>query len=371
MDEKRLPGRSSYLRHDDYDLDLFFELSPDLLCIAGFDGYFRLVNPAFIKLMEYPEDELFAHPISHLIHPDDREITSAYRDNILNGENLLNFENRYVTKSGQIVWLAWTSIPVREKELVYAIAKNITFKKKLDEDRNMILANLARANQEMKQISYSTSHDLRSPVGSLITILSLIDLSTVQNKETLEFFRLIKTSTEKLQETLLAQVKYLKEKESLQVEIEEMSIKDSLSRVVDSISALIKDSNTSVKADFSDFDIIPFHKPYLDSILLNLITNSIKYARPDITPFISIRTTIEEGRQKLIYSDNGIGIDMEKVGDKIFGFNQTFHKRSDGQGIGLYLVYTHITSMGGRISVQSKVNEGITFTIVFAESVTA
>lgn len=369
MDEKGRSGRLHQLQQEDYDLDLFFELSPDLLCIAGFDGYFRRVNPAFIKLMGYSEGELLAKPIAALIHPDDREITSAYRANILHGENLLNFENRYITKDGQVVWLAWTSIPLQEKKLVYAIAKNVTFKKKQEEDRNAILADLAKANQEMKQISYSTSHDLRSPVGSLISILSLIDLSTVQNKETLEFFKLIRTSAEKLHETLLTQIKNLKEKEKLQVEIEQVSIKHSLSRVVDSISALIKDSNTSIKADFSDFDIIPFHKLYLDSILLNLITNSIKYARPDIPPFISIRTTIEAGRQKLIYSDNGMGIDMKKVGDKIFGFNQTFHNRSDGEGIGLYLVHTHIASMGGRITLQSEVNEGTTFTIVFAESI--
>lgn len=112
--------------YETYNTELFFDLSADLLFIAGFDGYFRKVNPAACQLLEYSIEELLAQPINHFIHKEDREITSQMRANIRAGKPLLNFENRYVTKSGAVVWLSWTSMPLGELELVYAIAKNVT-----------------------------------------------------------------------------------------------------------------------------------------------------------------------------------------------------------------------------------------------------
>src|SRR6187402_1088116 len=93
-----------------FNLELFFELSPDLFCIAGYDGYFKRVNLAVAKLLGYSYEELFAKPINEFIHPDDRDITSQNRDNLKNSIPLLNFENRYITKTGDIVWLSWTSM---------------------------------------------------------------------------------------------------------------------------------------------------------------------------------------------------------------------------------------------------------------------
>src|ERR1700752_1680268 len=86
----------------------FFELTPDLVCIAGKDGFFRRVNPAVIDKLGYTEAELFTAPVSAFIHPEDREKTRRRRLKLLQGKALLNFENRYLTKKGKIVWLAWT-----------------------------------------------------------------------------------------------------------------------------------------------------------------------------------------------------------------------------------------------------------------------
>ncbi|MEQ9580694.1 MAG: ATP-binding protein, partial [Arenibacter sp.] len=91
----------------------------------------------------------------------------------------------------------------------------------------------------------------------------------------------------------------------------------------------------------------------------------IKYAMPNEAPVISITSRIIEGSNQLIYTDNGLGFDMDNVGDKIFGLNQKFHHNGDSKGVGLYLVYNHITSLGGKISVESEINKGTTFTITF------
>ena len=118
----------------EFDLFSFFEMTPDFVCIAGKDGYFRKVNPSVIGLLGYSEEELFSRPISTFIHPDDKEITSSTRSSLLRGKALLNFENRYITKKGEIIWLVWTSIYIPDKELVFAIAKNITERKRIEKE---------------------------------------------------------------------------------------------------------------------------------------------------------------------------------------------------------------------------------------------
>lgn len=118
----------------DFDLSAFFEITPDLVWIAGKDGYLKKVNIAVVQKLGYSEAELYANPISYFIHPDDRERTMLNRAGLINGEVLHNFLNRYVTKNGQIVWLEWTSIYFFEKEVVFAIAKDVTARKQIEQN---------------------------------------------------------------------------------------------------------------------------------------------------------------------------------------------------------------------------------------------
>ena len=350
-----------------YELEPFFELSPDLLCIAGFDGYFKKINPAVSDLLEYTEEELFSRPINEFVHPEDQAITEKHRNNLRNDVPLLNFENRYVKKNGEIVWLAWTSIPLPEEKLVYAIAKNVTPKKQIEKDRNALIADLTKINKNLKQLTYTTSHDLRSPVSSLVAASDLLDVSKIQDKQTLKFIEILKTSTQNLKETLNKYMEELKQKESLNISTEQVNLFATLDKIRQSIHSLIEDSAASFEVNFSAFDHILFNRAYMESIFLNLISNSIKYARPEIPPVISIRTKIDDGRKQLIFSDNGLGFDMERVGNRIFGLHQKFHHHSSSKGVGLYLVYNHVTSLGGQIGVDSEINKGTIFTITFRE----
>ena len=117
---------------EDYPMLDLFEKTLDLVCIVSKEGWLKKVNPAVTKTLGYSEKELFAHPVSALIHPDDREMTAGRRDDLLNNKPLLNFQNRYISKSGNIVWLEWTSIYIPEKEVVFAIAKDITSRKMVE-----------------------------------------------------------------------------------------------------------------------------------------------------------------------------------------------------------------------------------------------
>ncbi|WP_373520336.1 PAS domain S-box protein [Aquiflexum sp.] len=346
-------------------LEIFFDISPDLFCIAGYDGYFKRINPAVSSLLGYSEAELFSRPINDFVYPEDKDITAEARTKLTKSHPLLNFENRYLTKNGETVWLSWTSMYLENEELIFAIAKDISLKKNLELERNLLLHNLTDINQKLKNLSYTVTHDLRAPVNNLISIFQLLDSSKIQDPRTLKLIEVLKSSSDNLKETLNNYVDILYDEDKKSQEIEKINFKDSLDSVLKSIPSLIKNSQASLQFDFEELKEIEFNSAYMGSIFLNLITNSIKYAKPEVTPVISITSSIQHGKKKLIFEDNGLGFDMDKVKDKIFGINQKFHNHSDSKGIGLYLIYNHIKSLGGDISVESEVNVGTKFTITF------
>lgn len=348
-------------------IDPFFELSADLLCIAGFDGYFKRINPAVSKLLGYTEEELFARPVNDFVYHEDKDITQRNRENLTRNIPLLNFENRYVKKNGDLVWLSWTSMPMYGRELVYAIAKDVTHKKNQEEERNKLIKDLSRVNNDLKQLNYTTSHDLRTPVNNLRAIFDLMDVSKIEDEETLEYIDILKLSTDNLKETLDKYVDVLSQRDSMQAGVQELNISAVVDTVLLSLRTLIYNSGATIDIDTNEAPVLKFNKAYLESIFLNLISNSIKYARPDAAPEISLVAKRVNDFIQIIYRDNGQGFDMDKVKNKVFGLNQKFHQHTDSKGIGLYLVYNHIHSLGGNIMLDSRPNEGATFIMSFRD----
>lgn len=115
------------------ELSRVFRMTPDIICIAGTDGYFKKVNPAFYEMLGYEEDELLNTPYLELVHPDDREKTWQEEKNLLEGKPTLLFEHRFLTKSGNYVWISWTANLMQEENLIFAAGKNITEGKQLQQ----------------------------------------------------------------------------------------------------------------------------------------------------------------------------------------------------------------------------------------------
>ena len=357
----------NYTPKTDLDLELFFSLSHDFLCVAGFDGYFRKINPAFINLIGYTEEELFTHPIKHFVHPQDKVKTAETRAKILEGIPLVHFQNRYITKSGEIIWLTWTSVPVPEKELIYAISKNITHLKKLEEDRHYMIKNLTSVNSGLTKLSYTTSHDLRAPVNNLISLFELLDLTKIEDEETLLYLGILGKSVLRLKTTLNDQVDHLRENQLLKHSLEEVNFKEIIYNIIDSLGSIIENTETTLEIEFSEVETLRCNKFYLHSIFLNLITNSIKYSQPGIPAVISIVSKRIGTGTEIQFSDNGIGMDMEETGNKLFELHEVFTEHHDSKGIGLYLVKSYMTSLGGTIKVSSKKNVGTTFNLFFRD----
>ena len=252
-----------------YHFDNFFNISADFICIAGFDGYFKRINPAVSKLLGYSDAELYAKPISSFVYAPDLKITLETREQVYKNKPLLNFENRYLTKNGAVVWLSWTSMPVESEKLVYAIAKNITHKKRIEEERNLLLTSLTQINKELTVLSHKTSHDLKSPINNMLSVFSLIDVSKINDPETLELINILKLTSENLKQTLNSSIDELIENESINTHVEELNLSESLNEVLMSINSLVQDSKAIINVDFLAFENINFNKAYMKSIFLN------------------------------------------------------------------------------------------------------
>lgn len=348
-----------------FDLDHYFELSPDGICIVGHDLLLKRVNSAFARVVGYSMDELLSTPVMAFIHPDDRNRTSAAFSRMKQHLTLTNFENRYLTKSGEVRWFSWTAIPVESAQVFLGIAKDITYQRKLDEDRNQLLTAMTKNIDDLRQLTYTTSHDLRSPVNNLLAVFSMLDVSKIHDPETLKFIDMLKLATDNLRSTLNTYVEMLAQKDVLHTAQEEVDLGHCLKSVMTSIESLLEHTRTEVRTDFSAFSRIQFNRLYLESIYLNLLTNSIKYTKSGSAPRIHVYTRVKEGIQQLVFSDEGQGFDMAKVKDRVFGLHQKFHDHQDSKGIGLYLVHHHVTSMGGRIQLESQPGEGAKFIISF------
>ena len=146
---------------------------------------------------------------------------------------------------------------------------------------------------------------------------------------------------------------------------QELSFNKTLTKTLEIISSQITQSGAQIKSDFSKAPTVVYNDIYLDSIFLNLISNAIKYKSKDRTPEINVESKIEGGKTILEVSDNGLGINMEKHGHKLFGLNKVFHSHPEAKGVGLYMTKIQIEAMGGSISASSKEGAGSTFSVIF------
>ncbi|MEQ9405992.1 MAG: PAS domain-containing protein [Cyclobacteriaceae bacterium] len=222
---------------------------------------------------------------------------------------------------------------------------------------------ISRKNERLLEFAQIVSHNLRSP---LTNIAALVDLykngSSKDRDKAVEF---IGDVTTKALRTVDDLNEVLKVQQSEQVDIKLLDFEEVLQKVRELLKLNLVEKNAKILADFFEAPSIQYPEIYLESIFLNLLSNSVKYIGDGKTPAIAIRSRMEGNDIVLEFSDNGLGLDLGKYGDDIFRFGKTFHNTGESKGIGLYLIKNQIRTMGDQIEVESKVNEGTTFRIFF------
>ncbi|AZQ44949.1 sensor histidine kinase [Nonlabens ponticola] len=225
-------------------------------------------------------------------------------------------------------------------------------------------AQLEQANKQLSEFAQITAHNLRSPIGNL-TFLSNFYKNAESDEEKTELFEKFDIVIGHLSETIDVLIDSIKIKAHTNVEFETLSFEKTLDHTMQLLYADLKRTNATVKADFSKAPTITYHKIYLDSIFLNLMTNSIKYRSQKRELIIVVRTVYHKDQTVMYFTDNGQGIDLDRQGDKIFNLGKTFHRNADAKGIGLFMTRNQIQALGGSIDVTSKPDEGTTFIATF------
>ncbi|HYG19000.1 MAG TPA: PAS domain S-box protein [Ohtaekwangia sp.] len=351
--------------------DRIFNYSLNLNAVTNFEGYFLKLNPAWERTLGWTVEDLTSRKFIEFVHPDDRQKTSGVYESLIEGLALPAFENRYRARDGSYRWLLWTSSPDFKHRTVYASAIDITDRKKSEEDLLLSKKNLEVAaleledqNRQLDEFAHIISHNLRSPAGNIMALTNFINESSTHEDYRIIFEKIRKVASN-LNETMNELMETLKVKNNKEVERVEIRFKDMLDKVVQSLEGELIQCGATVTFDFNDAPKITYAKAYLESIFQNLLSNAVKYRSPERKAMIHVVSSLVDDTITLRITDNGLGMDLEKYGAKLFGLHKTFHENKEARGVGLFLTKTQIEAMGGSISAESEVNKGTTFIIRF------
>lgn len=228
-----------------------------------------------------------------------------------------------------------------------------------------VLNQASTRNDYLEDFLHIVSHNVRAPLANVLLLGELVDESeTLEEKEIIldKLKPLIGSMRETLDQLLdVAQIRLHGQLEQAQLAIEHC-----LNKAVCSLQVDLMESDARVTSDFSEVDSVTYPQKYLDSILLNLLSNAVKYRSPERQPHIHVRTHRVDGWILLEVKDNGRGLDLEKYRDHVFQLGRTFHRHPQAKGFGLFITKSQVEAMGGKITVDSKPDQGASFRVWLA-----
>nr|WP_315156658.1 PAS domain-containing protein [uncultured Flavobacterium sp.] len=322
-------------------------------------------NPAFSKMSGYEHSRIIGKSPNFFMgknsNPHEIEkLTQAIKD-----RKECFLEIILYKKDHSEYWVSLSFIPVYnlEQDLSHwiSIQRDITEEKKLEKEKEILIRELTRNNKDLKQFSYITSHNLRAPLSNLTGLLNLINHISIEDNDLKEIINGFKTSTLLLNETVNDLAKAITIKDSTVIQNEELQIQDIFKSILNQLNLSIETIKPKLNINYGNVSKIKTNKAYLESSLLNLFINSLKFRSKDRDLVIDISISEADQIISINFKDNGIGIDLERHKNKIFGLYQRFHDYPDCKGLGLFLVKSQIETMGGTINIQSKVEKGTEF----------
>lgn len=234
--------------------------------------------------------------------------------------------------------------------------------KQLEDINHMMAHNLRGAASSIKMISdflLDSENETGTPGDEAPEMSNATAADILTLHDALES---INISSDRLLCTLGSMMENIEKRMALAIQPGECDIKEVAEHVKGQLVGLAKKKHARIVYDL-DVKHVNYARVYLESYFYNFMSNSLKYARPDVPPEINIITYQKRGRTILEVQDNGLGIDLNKYGNQLFGLHQVFHEGYDSKGVGLYMTRQQIESQGGAIKVKSKVNEGTSFIV--------
>ncbi len=322
-------------------------------------------NKAFLDFTGCTDEEIMGKPPLLFDGPDTNQEDLAAMQVALEQGQPYEAELLGYHKTGETFWAFASIYPICNQENVLThwifMMRDITNRKNYEHERELLISELHQNNADLKQFSFITSHNLRAPLSNLQGIINLLDMEALPDGLNKILIQKFAESTVQLTEIIDDLLEILVIKNGVQIKKESLSLTAAFQKVRASVDGLLTETDATLLTNFEGADVVEFNPGYLHSILLNLLTNAIKYRHPDRPLVISVTSVQEKDGIEVRFTDNGLGLDLERYRDRIFGLYQRFHKNKDSKGMGLYIAQSQAKAMGGQLEIESKVNEGTTF----------
>ncbi len=357
-----------------------FDYSGIGMILVSPNGHIKDANNAFCNFIGYSKKELLETHFLDIGHPDDNQNDVVLLNRMLT--NILNYytlEKRYISKNNTILWgmhsvsKVCNGIGVLEYYVMQVV----------DVTRRRVLADeLSRKNSELEairtgminrinqleELNNIVAHNLRGPANNIVLLTSMLeekfnqkehDGLRLEQKEILNYLKEGSNSLVSSLNTLMDVVQISMKKD---IPFDECDFYTIIHEILDQLNSTIFETGAFVQLDMG-VPTVKYPKVFLESIIYNLVSNSLKYISPERIPDILVKTYEKDGKTVLSVKDNGLGIDLVKHGNRLFKLNQVFHNHHNSKGVGLYITKAQIESFGGKIEVKSKENEGAEFIV--------
>ena len=378
LDEKKKPIQYVAIRTDitklkeqERELDNFFRLSVDLLCIADLEGNFMKISESFPKALGFTKAEILRTNFMDLIHPDDKESTIKEMEKLALGQVVMNFENRYRRKDGSYILISWKSTVNTEDGLIYATATDITNKREIEEREIKSKIEMEKARAKDTFLA-NMSHEIRTPLNAIIGFNDLLKGTNLDHEQR-GHVEIIGSALKNLNVIINDILDFSKlESGKLDLEKRPFSIEGLIKRVVDMHIDRAKSKNIKLLLSY-DTDTPRFvvgDETRLSQILINLLSNAVKFTSKGKIE-VKVVAVINEENANIQFSvqDTGIGIDSSKLNMVFERFTQAEDyttRMYGGTGLGLNIVKSLVELQGGELKVKSKLGEGSEFSFEIA-----
>ena len=301
------------------------------------------------------------------VHPEDLTGLTDRLEYCFLNKTAYNYEHRIRHQNGDWIWIEshgevieWS---VDGKPLIMlGTEADITAKKQIELDQKNVMDLLSVQNERLTNFAYIVSHNLRSHAGNFQMMLDLYTDEQEEREKDI-IIDLLRKNASSLSETL----SNLNEVVDIQLnnhkQLKTLNLYEQVNKALINLKGMIDKEGARFSIHIDQTLQIEYRPAYLESILLNLFSNALKYRHPFRTPEISVEASLDEDGVMLEVSDNGVGIDLNLHGEKLFGMYKTFHPHKDARGVGLFLTKNQVEAMGGKIEVESVYGTGTTFKI--------
>jgi PAS domain S-box-containing protein len=349
------------------ELDHFFSLSLDLLCVFKLDGSFKKINAAFERTLGYSQQELFAHPFSLWVHPDDQELYQQALQQLKMGIPLHYFEHRCCTKDGSLIWIAWTALPVVEEDIIYAVGHDITEYKEREEQKDTFIS--------------MAGHELRTPLTAIKASLQLavrriqqhLNRTEALSDESQAIIHEILPLLLRAQRQTTMQTRLIDDLlDALRIQSDKLHIEPTSCDLLSIVREVVEDQRSvtptrTITLDLPTTETVPVmvDAGRIGQVLSNYIINALKYSEE--TQPISVGVTTTEQETRVWVRDHGSGLSreaQEQIWDRFYqvrGSQKSSGSRGAGLGLGLYICRALIARHGGQVGVESTPGQGSTF----------